>query len=118
RKDEATSELQKGRELVKDDDRDRTASLDIAEGREAMAKGDLDRAAARFRHALQLRPDSPEAQTALAAVVEKQKALAPASDSADDDPARVVTFEGYIREKKWNEVEPLLEAYVQERPRS
>src|SRR6185295_9716342 len=82
RKEEATSELQKGRELVKDDDRDRTASLDIAEGREALAKGDLAGAAARFRHALQLRPDSSEAQAALRDVQEKQKALAAASDSA------------------------------------
>ena len=50
-------ELQKGRELVKADDRDQTASLDVPEGRAALEKGDLERAAAKLRHAIQLRPD-------------------------------------------------------------
>ena len=42
RKDEATSELQKGRELVAADDRSKTASLDLAEGRAALERGDLE----------------------------------------------------------------------------
>ena len=116
RREEATSELQRGREIVKDDDRDRIASLDIAEGREALEKRDLDRAAAKLRHALQLRPDSSEAQTALRDVLEKQRN---ATKASADDPVRVAELEGYIRDKKWTEVEPLLEAYVtRERPRS
>ena len=50
RKDEATSELQKGRELVAADDRDKTASLDLAGGaRRRWRRGDLGRAAARLR---------------------------------------------------------------------
>ena len=82
-----------------------------------MAKGDLDRAAARLRHALQLRPDSSEAQTALAAVVEKQKTLAAAFRLR-----RPTTRRGWRRSKatsarrSGNEVEPLLEAYVQGAP--
>ena len=58
RKDEATAELQKGRELASADDRDKTATLDVLEARAALEKGDLDGAAAKLRHALQLRPDS------------------------------------------------------------
>ena len=54
------------------DDRDQTASLDLAEGRAALEKGDLERAAAKLRRAIQLRPDSSEAQSALGAVLEKQ----------------------------------------------
>jgi tetratricopeptide (TPR) repeat protein len=42
RKEEATSELSKGRELVTADDRDKTASLDLLEGRAALEKGELE----------------------------------------------------------------------------
>ena len=66
RKEEAAAELKKGRELVAADDRTQNANLDIAEGRAALEKGDLEEAAAKFRHAIQLRPDSSEAQRDLA----------------------------------------------------
>src|SRR5262249_49911844 len=65
RKDDAAAELQKGRELSAADDRTRNASLDIAEGRAALDRGDLDEAVAKLRHALQLEPESPDAQTSL-----------------------------------------------------
>ena len=66
RKEEAAAELQKGRELVAADDRHQNADLDIAEGRAALEKGDLELAAAKLRHAIQLRPASSEAQRYLA----------------------------------------------------
>src|SRR5262249_42024745 len=78
-KDEATSELQKGRELVAADDRTKTASLDILEGRAAFEKGELDTAAAKLRHAIQLRPDSAEAHLSLGNVLEKKGDVAGAT---------------------------------------
>ncbi|HEY8231990.1 MAG TPA: tetratricopeptide repeat protein, partial [Vicinamibacteria bacterium] len=162
RKDEATSELAKGRELATADDRDKTATLDVLEARAALEKGDLAGALAKLRHALLLRPDSFEAQSALGTVLEKQgdvagaraayeKALElypadavaragldrltkPAPGSAEtaaagpgpvarpatgpDDPAQVEEFERYIRDARYAEVEPLLAAYVKDRPES
>jgi tetratricopeptide (TPR) repeat protein len=116
RKDEATSELQKGRELVAADDRDKTATLDVLEGRAALDGGDLEAAAAKARHALQLRPDSTEAQSLLEHVRSKQ---APTAPSTDDNPVRVAELERYFREGRYAEVEPLLAAYVKdERPQS
>jgi superkiller protein 3 len=130
---------------VSADDRDKTASLDLLEGRAALEKGELDVAAAKLRHAIQLRPDSFEAQNALGAVLEKKgdrggataaykKALElnPGDASsraglsrlekpvaAGDDPARVAELERYIREARYAEVEPLLARYVkQEHPAS
>jgi Flp pilus assembly protein TadD len=41
RKEEASSELQKGRDFVVADDRNKTATLDVLEGRAALEKGDL-----------------------------------------------------------------------------
>ena len=38
--------------------------------------------------------------------------------SESDDLARVSALEGYIRDAKWAEVEPLLTKYVEERPKS
>ena len=93
---------------------------------------------------MQLQPDSADAQQYLGSALEKQgkpdeaiaaykKALElnPASTTAKarldeltrpaagaDDPARVAEVEGYIRDGKFAEVEPLLAAYVKERPAS
>ena len=112
RADEAAAQLKKGRELVAADERNQNANLDIAEGRAALEKGDLEQAAARFRHALQLRPESPDAKRYLAAVLEKH------GEVAMDDPARVAELEGYIRDGRFKEVEPLLGEYVKQRPKS
>jgi tetratricopeptide (TPR) repeat protein len=146
RKQEATSELQKGRELVASDDRDKNAMLDVAEAREALASGDLERAAAKLRHAIQLRPDSPEAQCTLGEVLEKkgdvvgavaayrkaselspadaaarqalERLSKPSAAPARDDAARTAALEGYIRAGRYAEAEPLLVAYVEEHPQS
>jgi tetratricopeptide (TPR) repeat protein len=142
RKDEAAAELQKGRELTVAGDRTRNASVDIAEGRAALDRGELDAATAKFRHAAQLEPDSPDAQQYLGSALEKQgntdaaiasyrKALAlnagatAAKERLDaltkaapksEDARRIAEFEGYIRDGRFKEVEPLLAAYVKERP--
>jgi tetratricopeptide (TPR) repeat protein len=72
RKDEGAAEVQKGRELSAAQDRTQNVNLDIAEGRDALDKGELDEAAAKFRHAIKRQPDSSEAQRFLGIVLEKQ----------------------------------------------
>ncbi len=144
RKDEATAELQKSRELASSDDRRQNADLDIAEGRVALDKGELAQAAAKFRHALELQPESSDAQHFLGVVLEKEgdaqgasaayrkamefnpgdvfareKVQALSKDEATvDDSQRITEFEGYIRAGRFQEVEPLLAAYVKEHPKT
>jgi len=136
--------VQKGRELSASDDRNQNAGLDITEGRAALANGELDQAAAKFRHAVRLQPESSDAQRYLGTVLEKQgdtegapaaykKALElnPGDASAkqrlealakpaavEGEPDQVTVFEGYIRDRRFKEVEPLLNAYVKENPKS
>jgi len=143
RKDEGTTEVQKGRELSAADDRNQNANLDINEGRTALGQGELEQAAAKFQHAIKLQPDSSDAQRYLGVVLEKQGDARGASDAyrkalelnqSDvsarqhlemltkgapvDDPERVTEFEGYIKESRFKEVEPLLATYVEQRPKS
>ena len=144
RKDEAALELKQGRELSSADERNQNINLDITEGRAAFDKGDLDQAATKFRHAIKLQPEAPDAYRYLGLVLEKAGDSSAASESyrkaielnpgdtstrdrlerlsgtrpGVDDPARVTEFEGYIRESRFKEVEPLLTAYVSEHPQS
>jgi tetratricopeptide (TPR) repeat protein len=144
RKDEAAVELQKGRELVAAGDRSQNVNRDIAEGRAALERGELEEAAAKYRRALQLQPGSAEAHQSLGTVLEKQgdtdgaaaayrKAVelnpiaVSAKDSLErllnaatgrDDPKQMAALEGYIREGKFQEAEPLAARYVKERPQS
>ena len=73
RKEEASAELARGRALVAEDDRTQNASLDIADGQAAMARGALDEAEAKFRRALQLRPDSRDAKRYLDTIATRRK---------------------------------------------
>ena len=116
RKDEATAELRKGRELVAADDRNQNANRDLAEGRAALDKGDLEQAAVKFQHAIQLTPQSSEARRSLSAVLERKREAE--ASAVKDDPAQVAAFEGRIREGQYKEVEPLLAEYVKQRPKS
>jgi tetratricopeptide (TPR) repeat protein len=142
RREEAAAEVQKGRELAAADDRSQNANLDIAEGRAALGRGEMDQAAAKFRHALKLQPDSADAQHYLGVALEKQGDTQGASEAYrkaldlnpgdlsarqgiktltntdEDDPEQIKEYEGYIRESRFKEVEPLLAAYVQQRPKS
>jgi tetratricopeptide (TPR) repeat protein len=144
RKDEGTAELQKGRELSSADDRNQNVNLDIAEGRAALDKGDLDQAATKFQHAIKLQPESSDAQRFLGVVLERQGDTGGASDAYEkaldlnpgdvaarqslqklldtraspDDLARIAELEAYIQQGKFKEVEPPLTAYVKEHPQS
>src|SRR4029453_5939133 len=51
RKEDAAAELRKGRELTAADDRTQNANLDIAEGRAALDRGELDQPVSKFRPA-------------------------------------------------------------------
>ncbi len=115
-REEAAAELRKGRELVAADDRQQNVALDIAEGRDAASRGDLDAAAEKYRHAIKLQPDSTEAQRALDEVLKQSKQQQANQRPAKqvDDPARVTELEGYFRERKFKEVEPLLADYVRQ----
>jgi tetratricopeptide (TPR) repeat protein len=133
RKDEGAAQLKRGRELVAAGDRAQNALLDVADGRAALDRGDLEEAVSKFRRAAELRPESREPQRLLAVALERLEKLksrrvaetaAPAAVargsgvSEADDLARVSALEGYIREARWAEVEPLLTKYVAERPKS
>jgi tetratricopeptide (TPR) repeat protein len=130
RKEEGAAQLERGRELVAAGDRAQNALLDIADGRAALDRGDLEEAASKFRRAIQLRPEAAEPQRLLDATLERLRsrgasenappaAATPGSGVSEwDDLAQVSTLEGYIREAKWAEVEPLLTKYVEERPKS
>ena len=133
RKEEGAAQLKKGRELVAAGDRAQNALLDIADGRAALDRSDLEEAVSKFRRAVELRPESPEPQRLLSEALERLEKLnsrrapetvapAPVARSSGvseaDDRARVSELETYIRDAKWAEVEPLLTKYVEERPKS
>ena len=160
KQEQATVEVQRGRELSATDERNQNTKLDIAEGRAALDKGQLDQATAKFQQAIKLQPDSSEAQHYVGVVLEKrgdaagaaaayQKALAlnpgdvtarqsldrltlpdaPAPQSSgveptatvapgEDDPEKIAELEGYIRESRFEQAEPLLAEYVKQHPKS
>jgi tetratricopeptide (TPR) repeat protein len=126
RKEEGAAQLKKGRDLVAAGDRAQNALLDVAEGRAALDRGDLQEAESKFRRALELNPNNASARKSLEGLKSRR-----ASDNAPpaaatigsgvselDDLARVSALESYIRDARWAEVEPLLTKYVKERPKS
>ena len=144
RKEEAEPELKKGREMVAADDRNQNANLDISEGRTALDNGDLDQATTKFNHAIKLEPESPDAHRFLGMVLEKRGDTGAASaayrkalnlnpgdllakqrletlgvtESGEDDPQRMTELEGYFRDSRFAEVEPLLTTYTNQHPKS
>jgi tetratricopeptide (TPR) repeat protein len=143
RRGDATAALEKGRALVAADDRSQNAQLDLAQGRAALDEGELALAASRFQRAIKLQPDWPEAHRQLGIALQKQGdtdgavaayrrtlELNPADVAAKrslerltaaaavDDSARILELEGYIRDGRFDEVEPLLADYVAQRPAS
>ena len=143
RKEEAATELQKSRELASADDHRQNSDLDIAEGRAALDKGDLNEATTKFKHALMLEPKSSDAEHFLGVVLEKQgdaegalaayrktldlnpgdvsareRVEALSGEKSGDDPAGIAEFTNYIKTGKFQEVEPLLAAYVKDHPKS
>ena len=116
RKDEASAELQKGRELVAASDRAQNAGLDLAEGRVALQKGNLEEAVSKFRRAVQAQPDSVEAKQLLDEALAKQRK--PDPGAAADVATREADIENFIRQERYVEVEPLLAEYVTAHPTS
>ena len=99
RKEEGAAQLKRGRELVSAGERAQNASLDVAEGRTALDRGELEEATSKFRRALELNPNDPLARKSL-------------------EDLKVSEIESYIRDARWAEVEPLLNKDVEERSKS
>jgi tetratricopeptide (TPR) repeat protein len=144
RRDEAEAALARGRELVSADDRVQHASLDVAEGRAALDRGDLDDAIGKFQSAIRRLPDSAEAHQQLGAALERRGdlegataayrralELSPGAAAARealerltpvkagvDDVARMAALEDRIRAGQFQEVEPMLADYVRAHPTS
>ena len=70
--EEAAAEVKEGRELSAADERNQNAELDISEGRQALQKGELQQAEAKFRHAIKLQPNSPVAEHFMAVTLERE----------------------------------------------
>lgn len=140
-RENGAAELQKGLSLIAANQRDQTLLLDLNEGKAALEKGELDQAMAKFGQIAKHRPDldevhyymgltlsrkgdrdgatlafqktlqlNPEHAGAKQGLDKLQRSGTTASDS------RLPAFEGYIRDRKFQELEPLLQAYLQERP--
>jgi tetratricopeptide (TPR) repeat protein len=73
-------------------------------------QGNSEEASTAYRKALELNPGDVSAR-------EKIKTLS-VPGSAADDPGQVSQFEAYIRDGRFQEVEPLLTAYLQQYPKS
>ncbi len=141
RRTEAAAILEKSRQLIAAAERDQTLMLDMQEGRTALEKGEIERALEKFQIVAKQRPDLAEAhyQIGIAmarkrdyvgAAVAFRKALEidPNHSAAtrelaalpvdENESAEIARLESYIREGKFAEVQPLLEAYTQNRPSS
>jgi superkiller protein 3 len=144
RQAEAAPELQKGRELVAANERAQTAALDIGDGREALEKGDAADALIKFRRVLKVQPDSPVVNRMIglalkqtgdsagaAAAFRKTLELDPNDAVAKqglqelskpvasvDDPEAVRMIEALIRERRFQETEVQLTAYLGQNPKS
>jgi tetratricopeptide (TPR) repeat protein len=105
RAEEGKTEIAKSRELTTAKENREAAALDLAEARAALDQGDLPSAAAKARRVLSLQPDAAEAREIL-----KRAQPAPSPSAA--------TFEAYIRQGKFAEVEPLLREYLAQNPKS
>ena len=144
RKDEALPEIQKGRELVTADERTQNFSLDLSEGKEALDRGELEQAIAKFRHALRIQPESGAANRLLGMALAKKgdsaasiaafrkaleidpedivakqnlERLANRSESGDD-PQQVEIVDDYIRESRFSDAESSLTQYLRAQPNS
>ena len=74
-------------------------------------------AAIKYRKALELNPGDQAAKESLDRLTIPDDP-SQAAKSGRDDPAKMAAFEDYIRQSKFQEVEPLLANYVKERPTS
>src|SRR6266536_2226125 len=85
------------------------------------ANWDKQAASAAYRRALELNPSDAQAKHALEyyELPDNPVSVAkPTGADTEDDQAKVAEFEGYIRQNRFQEVEPLLADYVSQRPTS
>ena len=134
---EGAVEIKRGRELITASENEQAASLDLAEAMAALDKGDADQAITKLQKVVAFHPKTAEPYyllgTALAKKGQRQEAAAAFRQALEIDPAHtgakralaaadlvesVEVFEGYIRQGKFAEVEPLLRRYVEEHPKA
>src|SRR5207302_3669633 len=82
-------------------------------------QGDTEGAMAAFKKALALNPGDQAAQQALGRMNLPDAPTASLSVINDnDDSAKITEYEGYIRQERFSELEPLLADYVKQYPKS
>ena len=82
-------------------------------------QGDAEGASAAFRKALELDPADQAAQQALGRMNLSDAPSASLTTINDnDDSAKITEYEGYIRQERFSELEPLLSDYVKQYPKS
>lgn len=83
-------------------------------------QGDVEGAAAAYQRASDLNPGDSSSRKALErlSVPDTPVQSVKSTTATEDDPPKVSEFEGYIRENKFQEVEPLLDDYVRKHPDS
>jgi tetratricopeptide (TPR) repeat protein len=143
RMDEARAALERGRRLIADSQRDQSATLDLSEGRQALASGKFDHAVAKFGQVAKAKPDAAEAHYYLGVALARRgdeagartsllKALdlnpwhAGAKESLDtlavtaggEDPEFVAAVERQIRAGQLKEAFDGLSAHLREHPKS
>jgi len=93
-------------------------------------EGDTEGAVAAYQKAVEMNPGDLSARQSVSRLKPSEAPVAQTSTSSDlaegpiegktaeDDPAKVSEFENYIRESRYNEVEPSIASYVKEHPNS
>jgi superkiller protein 3 len=134
---EGAAEIKKSRELISASENEQAANLDLAEAKAALDRNDIDQAIAKLHKVGTFRPGAAEPYyllgTALARKGDRQEANAAfrkaleiepghkgAKDSlaAAEEPQRIALFESYIRNGRFEALEPLLRKYLDEHPKS
>jgi tetratricopeptide (TPR) repeat protein len=90
--------------------------------------GDTTGAIAAYQRALELNPGDLNSRQSLSRLMPPEPApqmsaftdlgSAAVSQTGEDDPARIAELESYIRDSRFQEVEPMLAAYAKEHPNS
>jgi tetratricopeptide (TPR) repeat protein len=83
-------------------------------------RGDSAGATAAYQRALDMNPGDLAAKRALSKLT-RPDTPAPSTDltnAGPDDPAKMEELEGYIRDKRFQEAEPMLSDYINEHPKS
>ena len=93
--EEGAAEIRKSREVISAGEQQQNASLDLAEAKQALDRGDTETAIAKVRRVLHFQPDAVEASQVLEAALER-----------------------YIRAGRFQDVEAVLQPHLAEHPNS